>query len=893
MSEYTYSQVLEASLDYFDGDEFAAKVFVDKYALQNQSGMYVELTPEDMHRRLAKEFARIESKYPNALSEQEIFDLLNDFQYIIPQGSPMSAIGNKYQLQSLSNCFVIQGVHSNELDSYGGIMLADQELAQIMKRRGGCGLDISGIRPKNAITANAAKTTDGIGVFMERFSNTCREVAQNGRRGAEMITISGKHPEVETFINIKRDLKKVTGANISIKLYDDFMESVKENKEYTLRWPADKSVEDAKITKNVKAAELWNQIVDSAWSVAEPGLLFWDNVKKTTPSDIYANEGYSSISTNPCFAEDTLIAVADGRNAVSIKQLAEEGKDVPVYSMNKQTGMVEIKTGRHPRITGHKQKLIRVHLDEGQYLDVTPNHNFILMDGTKKKASELLNGDSLPRFDKDLQSVKSGGKKYYQISCNTKDAKANKVYEHRMIFKFHNQEEWNLKYDSMKKNGFSKTGGIVIHHKDYNQLNNAPDNLQMMTFEEHAKMHGEMDNSGENNPRFSGYTNSEIKEEALKLTKALNRKFSLAEWNDLANRTGVPIRFSEFRKELVSPTHLARICAAEVGVKYIDEDPRLVKTYQDMLSQGYFSRIINHMVLVKKTCEVCGSEFEVSHLRRESSICSNECKNIYLNNNSSVRDSRNKSADNYNSNKMQKVRLEQVKIYSDLKFKLNRQPKLSEWEQSCKEKSITCRIGKSLKFGFKSFEEVVAAGNLYNHKVVRLEYLEGEHTVYNITVDDNHTVATITKINENNRGENSFSGIFSMNCGEVVLSKYDACRLLVVNLCSYVNNPFTEQASFDYDKFKSHVIIAQRLMDDIVDLEIECIDRILAKVHSDPEPLEVKTVEINLWNKIRETIINGRRTGLGSTAVGDTMAMLGIKYGSKESIDSSFKIRRM
>src|SRR5574337_958098 len=300
MQGYTYSQVFEASIEYFNGDEFAAKVFVDKYALQDLNGTYLELTPADMHRRLAKEFARIERKYPNPLDEEVIFSLLDHYKYIVPQGSPMSAIGNRYQLQSLSNCFVIQGVHSDKFDSYGGIMLADQELAQIMKRRGGVGLDISGIRPKDVVTNNAAKTTDGLGVFMERFSNTCREVAQNGRRGAEMITISVNHPEIETFINIKRNLTKVTGANISIRLNDDFMQAVKSDQEYTLRWPVDRSPENAKVTKTVRAKDIWDQIIDSAWTSAEPGLLFWDTVKKNTPSDIYHEFGHNSISTNPC-----------------------------------------------------------------------------------------------------------------------------------------------------------------------------------------------------------------------------------------------------------------------------------------------------------------------------------------------------------------------------------------------------------------------------------------------------------------------------------------------------------------------------------------------------------------------------------------------------------------
>ncbi len=428
MTGYVYSQVFDATLDYFNGDEFAAKVFVDKYALQNQEGIYLELTPEDMHHRLAKEFARIESKYPNPLTEEEIFSLLERFKYIVPQGSPMSAIGNKYQLQSLSNCFVIQGVYTDKLDSYGGIMLADQELAQIMKRRGGCGADISGIRPKDAITNNAAKTTDGLGVFMDRFSNTCREVAQNGRRGAEMLTISGKHPEIETFINIKRDRKRVTGANISIRLYNEFMNAVKDNEDYTLRWPVDKNAKDARIIKQIKAKDIWDQIVDSAWNNAEPGLLFWDHVKDNTPSDIYEEEGYGSISTNPC--------------------------------------------------------------------------------------------------------------------------------------------------------------------------------------------------------------------------------------------------------------------------------------------------------------------------------------------------------------------------------------------------------------------------------------------------------------------------------GEIVLSAYDACRLLVLNISSYVKNPFTPKASFDYKLFHKHAIIAQRLMDDIVDLEIECIDRIIAKVKADPEPMEAKIVELNLWEKIRKAIMGGRRTGLGPTALGDTMAMMGVRYGSPESVKLTYDIYR-
>ena len=318
MKTFTRDEAFAASLNYFNNDELAASVFCDKYALRNMKGELLELTPADMHIRIAKEFARIEKKYPNPMSEKEIFCLLSDVSHlsknqidkmsltelakeskglgpVVPQGSPMSAIGNEFQYQSLSNCFVIQSPY----DSYAGILKSDQEQAQIMKRRGGVGFDISTIRPKGIVTANAARTTDGIGVFMERFSNTCREVAQGGRRGALMLTIDVHHPEIRTFINIKRDLKKVTGANISIRLSDEFMNAVKSGDKVQLRFPVEKDAKHT-IEEWVEAKDLWHEIIEAAWSSAEPGLLFWDTVKKNTPTEAYKSVGYGSTSTNPC-----------------------------------------------------------------------------------------------------------------------------------------------------------------------------------------------------------------------------------------------------------------------------------------------------------------------------------------------------------------------------------------------------------------------------------------------------------------------------------------------------------------------------------------------------------------------------------------------------------------
>ena len=290
----TFNEAIEASREYFGGDDLAANVFVTKYALTDKGGNIYEETPDDMHCRMAKEFARIETKYPNPMSENEIYKLFKDFKYIVPQGSPMSGIGNPYQIQSISNCFVIESPY----DSYGGILKTDQELVQIAKRRGGVGFDLSTIRPRGQNTANCARTTDGIEVFMDRFSNSCREVAQNGRRGALMLTISVHHPQIRDFIKIKRDLTRVTGANISIRLSDEFLEAVEKNKAFELRFPI--AGKDPQVSEWIDANKLWDDIIESAHACAEPGLLFWDNAKRMTPSDIYEEEGFGSQSTNPC-----------------------------------------------------------------------------------------------------------------------------------------------------------------------------------------------------------------------------------------------------------------------------------------------------------------------------------------------------------------------------------------------------------------------------------------------------------------------------------------------------------------------------------------------------------------------------------------------------------------
>jgi ribonucleoside-diphosphate reductase alpha chain len=293
---YSNEEAYIATLEYFKGDELAARVWVNKYALKDSFGKLYEKTPDMMHRRIASEIARIERRYPNPMSFDEVYELLRDFKYIVPQGSPMTGIGNNFQIASLSNCFVIG--HDGPSDSYGGIMKIDQEQVQLMKRRGGVGHDLSHIRPGGSPVLNSALTSTGVVPFMERYSNSTREVAQDGRRGALMLSISIKHPDAEHFIDAKMDSGKVTGANVSVRINDEFMDAVVNNKPFVQQYPINS--DNPLYRKEIDAGKLWKKIVHNAWKSAEPGILFWDTIIRESVPDCYADLGYKTVSTNPC-----------------------------------------------------------------------------------------------------------------------------------------------------------------------------------------------------------------------------------------------------------------------------------------------------------------------------------------------------------------------------------------------------------------------------------------------------------------------------------------------------------------------------------------------------------------------------------------------------------------
>lgn len=904
MTKYNYKNALLKSNEYFDNDEMAPKVFVDKYALQDHDGNYDELSPLDMFARLAKEYARIEAKYENPMSYEAIYDLFNGFKYIVPQGSPMSGIGNPYQIQSISNCFVI----GSPLDSYASILKTDQEQIHIMRRRGGVGFDISHIRPKGMPTKNAAKTTDGIGIFMERFSSSCREVAQGNRRGALMLTISVHHPEIRTFLSIKKNLTKVTGANISIRVTDEFMNAVKNKEKVNLRWPVES--DDPKISLYEDAEVLWQEIIEAAHSSAEPGILFWDNALKYTPAEIYKDYGFHHTSTNPCLTGDTKVAVADGRGFVSFENLVEEGGDVPVYAND--NGKIVIKTMRNPRVTGYNKDVFKITLDDGSSFKCTDNHKLLLSDGSFKEVKDLKLGDSLDiglRYEStiinEFKNQKSNNSKQYIFVKNSK--KKTPKTEHRAI--------WEFNFGSIPKEN-------VIHHVDFNSKNNSIENLQSLNKKDHTTIHAKhmvgannpmvkikndpakflaykkkqsIISSGENNPNYSGVSFEEIKEHACKLTNELGQRFSHDQWLKYAKDNNLPQNFSKYRMgQLGSISDLAMWAAVECGVEYAGLDPRLIRTLKKAIEQGYSARIISNSVFVSKRCESCTNEFLADYHKRESAFCSHACSAKYISRKSTKESINinyenrvNKLRESYRS-KVIKNKDKQIKVYLDLISELGTNVQKKDWEQRCKQDGVPFRLNGSSN-SIKSWEDLKQSAKHYNHRISSIEYV-GKEDVYNGTVDDVHNFYFGGWSNESDVYDNLQVMICGQNCGEIILSEYDSCRLMLINLVNFVENPFTDKAYFNYDKFADVTIKAQRLMDDMIDLELECIDNILSKIESDPEPDDVKLIEKNLWLKVKKACQDGRRTGLGVTGLGDCIAYLNEKYGSDKSIEITEEI---
>jgi len=748
MSVYTFEEAFEASKVYFKDDALAADVFLNKYALRDEDGNILEKNPDDMHKRIAKEFARVESKkFKEPMTEEFIYDLIKGFKYIVPQGSPMYGIGNTFREISLSNCFVVD----SPKDNYSSIVDTDKQIANISKRRGGVGVNLDNLRPTGSKVNNAARTSTGIVSWMERYSNTIREVGQNGRRGALMETISIKHPDSVNldegsvdFCSVKRDKTKVTGANVSIKIDDDFMNKVVTKEKYTQQWPV--NTEKPVLTKEIDAEKAWNKIIDNAHNSAEPGILFWDNVLKYGVADIY--EKYRSEAVNPCQPSWASILTQKGLSTIGEIKVGDK-----IWSESGWTTVVK-------KWSTGKKRVFAYRTTFGTFYG-TENHR-VVSDGEKIEAIDAESIDLLRGPDLPIQSFKIlGDSQCIMDGLVFGDGSVHKA-SNNLVYLCVGEDDNDYFNDTQLKD-------LIIKKRD---------GLAKYAWEVKTNIH-----------------HSE-------LPKTFDRK--------IPSRyiVGTQQEVIGFLRGLYSAN--GSICGGRVTLKASSFD--VIKQVQLMLS----SIGISSYYTTNKPSVV---EFENGEY---------ECKQSY-----DLNITRDINKFSYHIGFIQK--------YKNIKV----------------EESLNSR--KRQKYE-KTPKDIVS--------VDEISYEE----VFDITVDnESHTYWT--------------GGLNVSNCAELTLCALDSCRLLLLNTFSFVQNPFTKDAYFDFKAFYQYSQYAQRLMDDLVDLEAECVERILAKIRKQYNEGDIELRdEIKMWEKILDLNCNGRRTGTGVTAIGDCLAALGIKYGSEESI---------
>jgi ribonucleotide reductase alpha subunit len=857
------------TLKSFQGDEIACSVFYKKYALRDENEKIIEFTLEEAKERWAQSISEVEKKFKNSKDKKYFKEL---YEYFLPAGRQMFALGNDYIKKStLTNCYVTK----IEEDSIEGIFDAAKHIAKTYSYGGGIGFCIGELRPEDSKVSNSAKFSTGAVSFMELFSLVTGLIGQFGRRGALMITCPVSHPDIENFIEAKHfDKDKVKHANISIKLTDEFMNAVINDEPFNLQF----TTKHETIEKMVNAKDLWNKIVKSARDSAEPGLLFWDRAVQMSPSDIYPSMQIHS--TNPCVTGDTLVYVADGRGNVSIKELAEKNIDVPVFCLDNQ-GKIKIRYMRRPRITGYKQGIYKVTLDDGSSIRATNNHKFRLLNGEYKSVDKLKVGESLKIVSKFKNNIKNkynkkSKKEYNWISNGSFSVKS----EHKYIAEFLNNDD-------------EIPDGYVVHHKDFNSINNNPNNLKIMTTEQHNLLHSEnmigdknpmrrakkewskekwecysknMSKaiSGAKNGKYNGVSNEELKKHALLLTNKLGYRFSTKDWRKYAKRNNITEQFSKWRNDhLGGIVGLSKWAANKCELKNIDLNPRTQKHYLNLLEQGYNCKIKNGSVYVIKKCEICGKEFDVHHSCRESGICSQKCHSQYMSkrsrNDNDIKQRAILTMKKTYRLKKEKNAKKQVKIFVDLKSRFSRDPLKKEWEAECKKNDIPFRVGKSSYF--KNFTELKDEAGNYNHKVVSVEFY-GYEDVYNGTVDEFHNFLVGGFKSKTPTGKDKYYYIVNSQCGEQMLEAGSACCLGSLLLHKFVENPFTDKAEFNYELFSQMVRRGVRHLDNIVELNIG------------KHALEEQ----------EDSAKAGRRIGLGITGLADMYATLGIKYDSEEAI---------
>ena len=814
---YTKQEVEKATLNYFKDDKLATDVWIRKYCLKDENNYY-ELTPDDMHWRIAKELARIEIKYTNPLFAEEIYETLKQFKRIVPQGSPMSGIGNDFQVVSLGNCFVIG--NEGDGDSYGGILKIDQEQVQLMKRRGGVGHDLSHIRPAGSPVKNSAITSTGIIPFMERYSNSTREVAQDGRRGALMLSVSIKHPDSEDFIDAKMETGKITGANISVKITNDFMNAVISGTTFTQTFPI---TGIPKVSKEINAQKLWKKIIYNAWKSAEPGILFWDNIISESIPSCYGEE-WIERSTNPCFPSseylltekgytkfgDLIIAGNDNvvicDNRISYVDDGEEKAEnwkinnnafgvtkrnaSHVFLTQKDAEVVEITTSKGFKLKCTPDHLIATTIGMIEAVDLTPEHE-ILIAIPNIDDSSIVN--TTPEINEEIIAL--------LIGLVTGDGAFDKNRS-RVHFEFWGDDKFRM--EKMVKDLINTL--YESYGDKYNKFNRKLSKY------------------------FSSY---DEKNDKLRISSAWMAQ--------LFNEYG----FNHKTKHDI-PKLIMNNSATNIGKYYIAALLYCDGSVQGTHKSGFTIRLAqSNLLLLEKVQKILHSNGMIFGLYKR-------------------RDSKMTSLPNGKGG------------YSEYKTKTQYEL-ISLSGSIVKYRKSIGFLGDVVKEEKMMIDHNFQIKKTYTDTIISIEKLKNEQ-VYCLKEDIGRNIIV--------------NGISARRCGELPLPPYDSCRLLALNLFGYVINPFTPDANFDWHTFKIDVKTAMRYMDDIIDLEIEKIDAILAKIKTDPEEEFIKLYEINLWEKIKQKTINGRRTGLGVTGEGDMLAALDLTYGTDKATDFSEEVHK-
>ena len=791
MKTYNKKEVTEASLEYFNSDELSTNVFF-KYCLQDDNGNYLEKTPDDMHRRLAKEFARIEAKYPNPMSEEKIYSYLKDFKKIVPQGSPMSGIGNNYQNVSLSNCFVID----SPADNMSKIFDTGRSLANLSKRRGGVGLDLSELRPDGSAVNNSAKTSSGAWSFADFYSNIGRMVGQNARRAAIMLTLDVLHPDIEKFIEMKHDLTKVTGANVSVRISDDFMNAVRNDADFTLCWPVNS--DNPSIVKNVKAKDIWKKIVISATKTAEPGVLFWDTMVNNLPAECYSDDGFKHISTNPSLRENTLVLTDKG--VFPIRYLAENDNTPTVRNIKGEWHKSKVFK------SGINKQLYKITFTNGQEVYCTKEHKWPILNTTlnpyHKQSGKITKKETI--------NLKRRDKIYFpEVDSAINNENCNYSSEDGFVLGWMLGDGW-VGYHKRNKStqyGFvfseediaSGIGKIVLSYT--NRLAKTPSTLR----QDHNSACSTYQTTDKNvHSHFSKF-GVHIKQKSIGIPK------SVWSGND------------KFIKGFVD------------GIFSSDGHVRVAGTFD-----SYVNLTSSHIILLK----------DIQKLLSFYGIRSNIRTSTYMS--------------SFPNGKTGEYTRNDLRIGGVFAKRFAKIFTLSN-------KNKQYRLSEILKFQDVTGRSKFWAG--YKREYIDVKSVEATEIyedVYDITVhDDTHTFAM----------ECGITG----NCSELILSAGDSCRLISQNLKTFAKNRFDkDKAFFDFKEWRECISIAMRLSDDLVDLELEKLTRLIKISDTDDEK--------ELFQKMYNSCYNGRRTGLGTHGLADVLACLCQRYDSEEALHTINKI---